>query len=126
MVKYLLLTFSMLLFLSSVYFYKQEKEIIKGNKEVECIVKRINCNYGKRGGSTIWVDYKNKNYSVAVSDKICGKINVRQNILLFYNNKFDYLFMEDHLSIRVVLIFLVFLILVIYLVLYSIIIPIKT
>lgn len=121
MIKYLLLAFSMLLFLSSLYFYQQEKEIQKNDKKVECIVNRVNCNYGKRGGSTLWVDYKNKKYSVGVSDKICGSINEGQNILLFYNKRFDYIFLENHLSIRVVLIFLVFFIMVAGLVVYSII-----
>lgn len=123
MIKYLLLVFSTLLFLFSLYFYQQEKEILKNDKKVECLVSRVNCNYGKRGGSTLWVDYQNKKYSVGVSDKICGNINEGQNILLFYNKRFDYIFLENHLSIKVVFIFLVFFIMVVGLVLYSIIKP---
>lgn len=78
--------------------YLHRKEIVKFNKPItDYSVLEVDCSGGYRGGSTLRIEYTNKDYYVGVSRNQCKKI---ESSKLYYDEQHDTVFEENELSMR--------------------------
>ena len=72
---------------------------------IPCEIVKKYCWYGKRGNSSLLINYKGIEYYVSIKRKKCDEIDEKKTINLYYNKRFDYFFLKEHLNFKIICFF---------------------